>query len=384
MLSAYVGITRLIIMAHKRDFNVNMVARLAACRLLWVLPVVAGLACGARTVSQSVITANPVEILERSPRIYHIGFEPIADSVETARLSMYLMGSIGTGAYLSSLDLGPDTPYAVSPAWGDYLKARRRFEGGATGAAAKHLKNALELDPGFQPSYLLLGKLLFMQGRIKEAEDIYTKVVTWDVTNSEALAGLAKCFMALGQLDNARRALVDAVIFDRANLEAWENLNILGAVQQFEVTGHDAPELSLIRKQRGRHLALIIDASLEECPMQATAWIVFASQRAVWRYEGKYKQYMGVSKYQPTYEEDVDCFMALAAAWKVLSQQDTTVCDSNYFDHLDQVADEGYLVPHVLFDYVCVRDPLAARDFSTEVIDELRKYINQYVLVPRG
>lgn len=118
--------------------------------------------------------------------------------------------------------------------------------------------------------------------------------------------------------------------------------------------------------------------------MQATAWMVFASQRAVWRYEGKYKQYMGVGKYQQTYEEDVDCFMALAAAWKVLSQQDTTVCDSNYFDHLDQVADEGYLVPHVLFDYVCIRDPLAARDFSTEVIDELRKYINQYVLVPRG
>ena len=371
-------------MASERKFNVKILARFTVCMLVALLPALAGLACGPRLVRQTAMVANPVEIIERSPRIYHIGFEVIADSMETARFSSYLMGTVDVELFLASLDTVAYDSVAVSPARDEYIKAKRRFAGGAGAAAARHLRRALDLDAAYRPSYLLLGKILFMQGRVKEAEEVFAKVVTWDVTNSEALTGLARCFMALGNLDDARKALVDAVIFDRVNLDAWENLHLLGVAEHFEVTSHDAPELALVRKQHGRHFDLIVDASVEDCPMQATAWIVFASQRAVWRYEGKFRDYMGIMKYEPTYEEDVDCFMALAAAWKVLLQQDTTICDSSYLDHLDRVADAGYLVPHVLFDYVCVRDPMAARGFSVEAIDELRKYVNRYVLVPRG
>lgn len=371
-------------MASEREFNVKILRRFTAYTLVALLLAVAGLACGPRLVRQNEMTANPVEIIERSPRIYHIGFEAIADSMETARLSRYLMGTVDIELLLASLDAAGDDSTTVSPARAEYIRAKRRLEGGAGAAAAGHLRRALDLDPAYRPSYLLLGKILFMQGRVKEAAEVFTKVVTWDVANSEALTGLARCFMALGDLDNAQKALVDAVIFDRVNLDAWENLHLLGAAKHFEVASHDAPELALVRKQHGRHFDLIVDASVEECPMQATAWIVFASQRAVWRYEGKFRYYIGARKYKPTYEEDMDCFMALAAAWKVLLQQDTTICDSSYLDHLDRVADDGYLVPHVLFDYVCVKDPMAARGFSSEVIDELRKYINRYVLVPRG
>jgi tetratricopeptide (TPR) repeat protein len=371
-------------MTNLGEFNVKIAPRFLACGLLFTVGTLAGLACAPYAVRQADMTTNPVEILERSPRIYHIGFESIADSMETQRLSTYLMGTIDTELFINSLQATEEFEGAISPAQREYLKASKRFQAGAGGAAAQHLKRALELDPTFRPSYLLLGKLLFMQSRIKEAENIFTKVVTWDVTNSEALTGLARCFMALGNIDNARKALVDAVIFDRVNIEAWQNLHVLGAVQGFDIGSHDAPELALIRKGRGRHYDLIVDSSLRDCPMQATAWIVFASQRAVWRYEGKYKQLMGVRKYETTYEEDVDCFMALAAAWKVLGQQDTTVCESGYLDHLDNVADDGYLVPHVLFDYVCIRNPLAARDFSTEAIDEIREYVNRYVLLQGG
>jgi hypothetical protein len=38
----------------------------------------------------------------------------------------------------------------------------------------------------------------------------------------------------------------------------------------------------------------------------------------------------------------------------------------------------------VLFDYVCLEQPLAARNFRTEVIDKMRAYINDYVLVAGG
>ena len=74
----------------------------------------------------------------------------------------------------------------------------------------------------------------------------------------------------------------------------------------------------------------------------------------------------------------------LTQQWKVLSQRDSISCDTRYFDHLDQVADDGYLVPHVLFDHVCLEDPFAARGFSIDTIDGLREYISRYILVPKG
>jgi hypothetical protein len=142
--------------------------------------------------------------------------------------------------------------------------------------------------------------------------------------------------------------------------------------------------LGYVREDRGRHYDLVIDDSLEDCPSQATAWIVFASQRAVWRYEGKFKQTLGITRYRPTYEEDIDCFMALAAAWRILSENDSVACSGGELDHMSKVAEDGYLVPHVLFDYVCLEQPLAARNFREAVIEQMRAYINDYVLVAGG
>jgi hypothetical protein len=266
----------------------------------------------------------------------------------------------------------------------EYQKALRRFEAGAGPASLMHTRKALELDPSHKPSYVLLGKLLLEQGRVSDALGLFRRIVSWDAADSEALVGLARCYMFEGKLDSARQALVDAVIYDRTSLDAWKNLHMLGEVQKFTVADHDVEELGYVREDRGRHYDIVIESSLEECPSQATAWIVFASQRAVWRYEGKFKRTQGLTRYRRTYQEDVDCFMALAAAWKILSQADSLQCESGYLDYMSRVAEEGYLVPHVLFDYVCLETPWAARNFRSEVIDEMRSYIDSYILVMGG
>jgi tetratricopeptide (TPR) repeat protein len=343
--------------------------------------VVLGLACSPRLPGAGP-SLNPIEVLEKSPRIYHIGFEPIADSMETARVTAYLTGTLAADFVIVAVDTGSvedQSPALLARL--EYVKAKRRYEAGATGFAVKHLRRALEIDPGYRPAHLLSAEMLLAEHRVKEAASVFSRIINQDVTDSDALVGLARCLMLMGRLDEAKMALVDAVIFDRVNLDAWENLHILAAVKDFTVTTHDAPELGIVRKARGRHYDIVVDASIEECPVQATAWIVYASQRAVWRYEGKYKRYLGAAKYSRTYEEDIDCYMSLAAAWKMLSRSDSTVCDARYFEHLGDVADDGYLVPHVLFDYVCLDDPFAARGFSAETIEVLREYVDRYVLV---
>ncbi|MFH1312065.1 MAG: tetratricopeptide repeat protein [Candidatus Eisenbacteria bacterium] len=354
-------------------------------RMLLLLPLLLTFACSPRLAGGPGANVNPVEILEKSPRIYHIGFETIADSMETLHASAYLAGGLVGDLKAAAVEAGSlEHQSDAARVQTEYFKARRRYDAGASGIAVKHLRLALGIDPEFRPAQLLSAEMFLDDHKVKEAVGIYGRILNRDFTDSDALVGLARCLMLMGRLEEARRALIDAVIFDRVNLGAWQNLHVLGEVRDFTVATHDAPELGMTRKSAGRHYDIVVDASLEDCPVQAAAWIVFASQRAVWRYEGKHKRYLGVPRYVHTYEEDIDCYMALATAWKVLSQRDSISCDTRYFDYLDQVAEDGYLVPHVLFDHVCLEDPFAARGFSLETIDGLREYISRYVLVPKG
>jgi tetratricopeptide (TPR) repeat protein len=316
--------------------------------------------CSPRLADLGGTVLNPVEVLDRSPRVYHIRFEGFADSLETRRAASYLEGNLGPAFDVSPVDTADlETVTDEARALNEYRKALRRFHGGAGPASLKHTRRALELDPTYEPSYVLLGNLLLAQGRVDEALMLFRRVVSWDATNSTALVGLARCYMYTGRLDSARHALIDAVIYNRLNLEAWSSLHMLGSVQEFRVADHDVAELGYVREGRGRHYDIVIEDSLEDCPSEATAWIVFASERAVWRFEGKFKRTLGTTRYRRTYQEDIDCFMALAAAWKIVSKDDSTGCGSEYLDYVSGVADDGFLVPHVLFDYVCLDQPFA-------------------------
>jgi hypothetical protein len=353
--------------------------------VLYALVAFLCLSCSPRLLDDRGFDLNPVEILDKSPRIYHIKFESIGDSVEMARVSTYLAGSTLLGVGEPRFDLSaPGVSSEEAIARLEYVSAREKLEAGDEEAALGHLKNALDADPAFVPPFILLGWLLLDEHRPSEALPLFTRAVEADAADSDALVGLGRCYMLIGMLSEARKVLVDAVIFNRVNLEAWSSLHELGTIQGFSVVTHDALDLGLVRKAGGRHYDIVIDADLEGCPVQTAAWIVYSSQRAVWRYEAKYRRYIDSMHYLRTYHEDIDCYMALAAAWKVLSESDSTVCEAGYLEHLDKVASEGYLVPHVLFDYVCLEEPFAARRFTVDVINQLRGYVNRYVTVPES
>jgi len=357
--------------------RIRLIVGLALCAL--------SACCAPRVTGLGEDSVNPVEVLERSPRIYHIRFEGFADSLETELAAAYLKGGLDTEFVATAPDTsGSEDVSDRVLARIEFYKAVKRLRGGAGRASLDHIRRSMELDPGHQPSYVFLGNLLLAQGRVTDALDLFRRVLTWNPVNSEALVGLGRAYMFVGEPDSARSALVDAVIYNRTNLEAWRNLHILGSLQEFTVADHDIHVLAYTREDRGRHYDLVIDESLEDCPSLATAWIVFASQRAVWRYEDKFKRTLGITKYRRTYQEDIDCFMALAAAWRILSEGDSTVCEGEDLDHMSKMAQDGYLVPHVLFDYVCLEQPLAARNFRAEVIDQMREYVNDYVLVTGG
>ena len=377
--------------------------RLAAWLVILCAVIAACASCSPVLLEKPGQIENPIVVLERSPNIYQIAFRSIADSIDTAHAQDYLSGN---------LDYALPPPAKVMAALIDstktrklsrretaqleYVRARRRYDAGAMQAAAYHLQLAMDADETYRPPYLLLGDMLLDRGAIEEAFDLYRKILTWDPSDADALVGMAHCELMAGGIEDAKKALVDAVIFDRVNLRAWGDLTTLVSHLGMTVANHDAPDLGLARRVTGRHYNIVVDQSLEDCPRQATAWIAYASERAVWRYEGKYRRRFGPSRYASTYDEDIDCYMVLAAAWKTLSSkeviqdstqaavQDSAICDPSYLNYLGKIADDGYLVSHVLFDHVCIESPGAAKYFSVEVLDRLRDYVNTYVIVPKS
>jgi tetratricopeptide (TPR) repeat protein len=377
----------LILMVGKAEINACTVRRAGLPRTVVALLVLLqlGPACAPNLAQNAGFDRNPIQILDESPRIYHIEFRSFADSTETAMASAYLAGGVVSDFLPDRLEVtSPDDSSNRAVAIREYSKALKRLSAGVLDAAVGHIRKALESDPEFGAPYVLLGDLLLSQQNVEEAMPLFGKAVSLDATDAGALVGLARCYMWFGDLDRAKQALVDAVIFDRTNLLAWQMLDMLGRLKGFEVMTRDAPEYALVRHTRGRHYEIVVESSLEDCPAQTTAWIVFASERAVWRFEGKFRNRMATAKYFRTYREDIDCYMALAAAWKLLAAQDSSACHSDYLDYLAEVADAGYLVPHVLFDYVCPASPHAAAGFSPEAIAEMRAYVGKYVLVEKG
>ncbi len=344
-------------------------------------------ACGPTLVGRRDLDRNPVEIIDESPRVYHIKFEDFADSLETVRVINYMAGTVPHGLYIPE-DLGGAEVSPRDSALIEYRKAQKRLDAGAGQAGLMHIRRAIELDPGFLPSYVVLARILLADGQILRAKDLLDQVIARMPKNSEALMELARCHMYLGQFEEARAALIDAVIYERTNLDAWGELGRLGMVEHFSVATRDAPELAFVEKTRGRNLDMVVDSSLVDCPVGASAWIVFASQRAVWQFEGKYQQRYGKTRYERTYDEDVDCYMSLAVAYKVLSEQrdslavaDSAFCDNEYLDFLTEVSDSGHLVSHILMDYICLKSPETARLLSPEVIDRMRDYVDRFVIV---
>jgi tetratricopeptide (TPR) repeat protein len=349
------------------------------------------LACSPALVNKHDLNRNPVEIIEESPRVYHIKFEDFADSLETVRVINYMAGTAPRGLYIPE-DVGDAEISRSDSALIEYRKALKRFDAGAGQAGLIHIRRAIELDPGFLPSYVVLARAFMAEGQILRAKDLLDQIVARNPTNSEALIELARCHMYMGQFEDARATLIDAVIYERTNLDAWGELQRLGMIDDFDVATRDAPELAFVEKARGRNLDMIVDSSLVDCPMEASAWIVFASQRAVWQFEGKYQQRYGQPRYEKTYDEDVDCYMSLAVAWKVLSEQrdstatDSLSCADEYLDFLAEVSDGGHLVSHILMDYICLNSPGTARRLSPDVIDRMREYVDEFVIIrdPEG
>jgi tetratricopeptide (TPR) repeat protein len=101
--------------------------------------------------------------------------------------------------YEKYLDIDPFAEHVwnnmgnVQSRLGDYERASENFE------------YAISINPQFLPAYFSKADMYVMSGRIKEAIDVYTELLSEDNSNTRALCNLANCYISTGDFYEAMR-----------------------------------------------------------------------------------------------------------------------------------------------------------------------------------
>ena len=95
-----------------------------------------------------------------------------------------------------------------------YVEARESYCKGDVSGVVQILETEQKLRESFAPASVLMGKALFFQGRIEEAEDVWKSTLDRCPWNQEARKWLARLYLQEDQGKKAEQACIHALVED--------------------------------------------------------------------------------------------------------------------------------------------------------------------------
>lgn len=104
------------------------------------------------------------------------------------------------------------------------IQAADALKEGDVGLAISHAEKTVELKPDYQEGLYQLGVMLSLAGRSEEALEKFGRLLRLNPRNSRALNNIGCLWFTLGNIENAEKALKEAIQCDSTNWEAKKNL----------------------------------------------------------------------------------------------------------------------------------------------------------------
>jgi len=96
----------------------------------------------------------------------------------------------------------------------------------------KLVQEAVDLDSDNIPAYILLGQSKYVQGKVKEARDVYLKGLEKDSENFQMNFNLANTYRDLGEFEPAAKHYEKTIEINPEDVLVWSNHAFLFVVQE--------------------------------------------------------------------------------------------------------------------------------------------------------
>jgi len=281
-------------------------------------------------------------------------------------------------------DGGGDTSFSPKAEVDEAMReGEAAFAKGDLPKALEFYQRALLLDPKLYEAALFIGDVYFKSAEQRKAGEWFAKAVEIDPDRETAYRYWGDSLMKQGRVTDAGNKFIEAYIAEPYNRLAQSGLATWGQRVNIPV-GHPRVNIpaNVTSKQDG-HTTLTIDPKTldDKKGNSGAAWMTYGLIRAGWKDQFA-KQYPNETTYRHSLKEET---AAMRAAIKILGEKkgDDQTADPSLLI-ISKLDKEGLLESFIL---LAIPDRGIIQDFAVyrkTNIDNLRKYVNQYVLTGGG
>jgi tetratricopeptide (TPR) repeat protein len=245
--------------------------------------------------------------------------------------------------YQRALALDPKLYYAAVDIGDSYFRLKNGDE------ASKWFGKAVEIDPGAEVAYRYWGDSLLQEGKMQEARDKFIDGLLAEPYRQTSWGGLHN----------------------------WLNANHLSFKKIAEVKLPQAPTVD----GKG-NTTITVDPSTLDNSDRGAAWLVYGTERALWRKEKFAKEFPKAKTYRHSLPEEISALTMVATVFEELQQKNKSSDPDPSLALLAELKAKGMLEPYILFFHP---DEGIMQDYPAYKVGnraKLVRFLDEYVLPP--
>lgn len=250
------------------------------------------------------------------------------------------------------------------------MHSRTRYE-----KAEELLKKASEADPEYSMVYVFIGNTYHSRENYKEAINWYNKAIEKNPVNFTAYKMRANCHFKNNQLDLCKEDLKLAIICNRNDKQAMEQLENLGKSLNFRIYKKTFVPLYSLEKMDNGKIRIYIDKD------QVIRWMPYSFCKAVWRYEPNYfEKKTGEKEYHLTQMEEMECIINTISAYESFIKRGQFDRDP-MLERIKKIKERFFIKEFVLFEIIAPQQPDALLTLDKVQLTDMLDYIEEFILL---
>ena len=275
-------------------------------------------------------------------------------------------------------------PYSKSPEdqalrEGETAFARRDFA-----EAIKSYSKALELNPRNSSAALFIGDTYFTEKDFTNAATWYQRAIDIDPDKETAYRYYADMLTKSGDMEKARKLVIQAVIAEPYNPISWRGLQQWATANHVQLNPIHINVPNSVSQTDDKHINITIDP--KQPTDLSTLWLTYSLSKVLWRGDKFKQQFPQEKQYRHSLAEESDCLSTAATVFLESSQnkkkKSSSVPKDSDMATLLKLKQAEMIEPYVLLN---AADEGIAQDYAAyreKNRTKLEQYLSEFIVPP--